>query len=159
MLHGTADDFGWLMASLGGGAIVGALTLAFAVRGRPPVALPLLAGLIVSVSTVTLAFASGFTMAAATLVAAGFSQIVFQATCNTILQLTAPDALRGRVMSLYALVFAGATPFGALAVGWMAETFGTPATCVAGGLGGLLSVGMLFAYRSRLLRGANRPGY
>jgi predicted MFS family arabinose efflux permease len=143
VLHGDAGDFGWLMASLGGGAITGALTLALAVRRRPPLALPVAAGLLASAGTVVLAVAGGFATAAATLFVVGFGQIVFQATCNTILQLTAPDALRGRVMSLYAVVFAGVTPFGALAVGYVAEKLGAPAACAAGGTGGLLSVAVL----------------
>jgi MFS family permease len=140
VLHGSAGDFGWLMASLGGGAIAGALSLALVVRGRPPIMLPVVAGLLASAGMVTLAFASGFAMTAATLVVVGAAQILFQASCNTILQLTAPDALRGRIMSLYALVFAGVTPFGALAVGYVAEWLGTPAACAVGGLGGLLCV-------------------
>ncbi len=152
VLHGTAEDFGWLMGSLGAGAIVGGLTLAFAVRGRPPLALPVAAGLLVSAGTIALAIGGSFRMAAATLMVAGFGQIVFQATCNTVLQLTAPDALRGRIMSLYAMVFAGATPFGALAIGYVAETFGTPAACAAGGAGGLLSVALLTIYRARSSR-------
>ena len=142
MLHGGADVFGWLMASLGGGAIVGGLTLALVVRGRPPIALPVAAGLLVSAGT--------FALASATLVVMGVAQITFQATCNTLLQLTAPDNLRGRVMSLYAVVFAGVTPFGALAIGWVAEAFGTPAACALGGAGGLLSVALLtILWRSR----------
>src|SRR6266540_1766495 len=116
VLHGGAGDFGWLMACLGGGAIAGALTLALA---------------------------GNFAMAAATLVVVGFAQITFQATCNTILQLTTPDALRGRIMSLYAVVFAGVTPFGALTVGYVAEKLGTPAACAVSGAGGLLSVAIL----------------
>jgi len=143
VLHGSADDFGWLMASLGGGAIAGGLALALLVRGRPPIALPAAAGLLVSAGTLALAFASSFAMASATLVVMGVAQITFQATCNTLLQLTAPDALRGRVMSLYAVVFAGVTPFGALMIGYVAETLGTPAACAVGGAGGLLSVAAL----------------
>lgn len=143
VLHGGAAEFGWLMASLGGGAVVGALTLAFVVRGRPPVALPLIAGAVVSAFTIVLSVAGTFATAAVMLVVIGFSQIVFQASCNTVLQLTAPDALRGRIMSLYALVFAGMTPFGAIAVGSVAETLGTPAACALGGTCGLLSVGVL----------------
>jgi MFS family permease len=151
VLHGSAGDFGWLMASLGGGAIAGALGLAVVIRGRPPIALPVTAGLLASAGTVTLAFTSGFAMASATLVVIGVAQIVFQATCNTILQLTAPDALRGRVMSLYAVVFAGVTPFGALTIGYVAEALGTPAACLVGGAGGLVSVATLTVlWRSRL---------
>lgn len=143
VLHGGAGEFGWLMASLGGGAIMGGLTLALLVSGRPPIALPVAAGLLASAGTFTLAFASSFAMASATLVVMGVAQITFQATCNTLLQLTAPDALRGRVMSLYAVVFAGVTPFGALTIGYVAEAFGTPAACALGGAGGLVSVAML----------------
>lgn len=143
MLHGTADDFGWLMASLGGGAIAGGLTLALVVRGHPPIALPVGAGLLVSAGTFALGFAPSFALASATLVVMGVAQITFQATCNTLLQVTAPDHLRGRVMSLYAVVFAGVTPFGAFAIGWVAEAFGTPAACIMGGAGGLVSVTIL----------------
>ena len=143
MLAGGAEEFGWLMACLGGGAIAGALTLALAARGKPPMMLPVAAGLIASAGTLTLALAGGFAMAAVTLVVIGFAQITFQATCNTVLQLTAPEALRGRIMSLYAVVFAGVTPFGALTVGYMAEQLGTPAACAVGGVGGLLSVAIL----------------
>jgi len=150
MLHGGADQFGWLMASLGSGAVVGGLALALLVRGRPPIVLPVAAGLLVSAGTFALAFAPNFAVASATLVVMGVAQITFQATCNTLLQLTAPDHLRGRVMSLYAVVFAGVTPFGALAVGWIAEAFGTPAACALGGAGGLLSVAALTVlWRSR----------
>ena len=143
MLHGGADVFGWLMASLGGGAIVGGLTLAMMVHGRPPITLPVAAGLLVSLGTFALGFAPSFAIASATLVVMGVAQITFQATCNTLLQLTAPDALRGRVMSLYAVVFAGVTPFGALAIGWVAEALGTPTACALGGAGGLVSVAAL----------------
>jgi MFS family permease len=143
MLGGNADMFGWLMASLGGGAIVGGLTLAMVVHGRPPIALPVAAGLAVSAGTLALGFAPSFALASTTLVLMGVSQITFQATCNTLLQLTAPDNLRGRVMSLYAVVFAGVTPFGALVVGWVAEALGTPTACVLGGAGGLVSVTLL----------------
>src|SRR5262245_53706485 len=111
VLHGGAGEFGWLMACLGGGAIAGARAMALLLEGRPPMMLPIGAGLVTSLGMGTLAFAPGFAVTAATLVVVGVGQIVFQASCNTILQLTAPDALRGRVMSLYALVFAGINPF------------------------------------------------
>jgi predicted MFS family arabinose efflux permease len=131
------------MASLGGGAIVGGLALALLVHGRPPIALPIGAGLLVSAGTFALAFAPSFATASATLMVMGAAQITFQATCNTLLQITAPDHLRGRVMSLYAVVFAGVTPFGAFVIGWIAEGLGTPAACAVGGIGGLVSVVLL----------------
>ena len=143
VLHAGAEDFGWLMGSLGAGAIVGALTLAILVQGRPPISLPITAGLVVSTGTLALAAVGRFQVAVALLVVIGFSQIVFQATCNTMLQITAPDALRGRIMSLYAFVFAGITPFGSLVIGLIAEKLGTPAACAVGGSAGMLSVALL----------------
>jgi MFS family permease len=143
VLHGGAEDFGWLMASLGAGAIAGALTLALLVRGRPPLSLSITAALVVSAGTLGLAIVGRFTVAAALLVVIGFAQIVFQATCNTMLQITTPDALRGRVMSLYAFTFAGVTPFGSIVVGMIAERFGASAACAFGGGFGFLSVAVL----------------
>jgi MFS family permease len=143
VLHAGASEFGWLMASLGAGAIVGALSLASMIQGRPPVSLPIAAGVVVSAGSLVLATVGRFPTAVVVLFVIGFAQIVFQASCNTMLQVTVPDALRGRIMSLYALVFAGATPLGSLAVGVIAEHLGTPAACALGGAGGLVSVAVL----------------
>jgi MFS-type transporter involved in bile tolerance (Atg22 family) len=105
-----------------------------------------------------LAAVGGFTVAAVLLVGIGFSQIVFQATCNTMLQITTPDALRGRVMSLYAFTFAGVTPFGSIVVGMIAERFGTSAACTFGGSVGFLSVALLtILWRPRSV-GSSPPG-
>lgn len=145
ILNAGAQDFGWLMASLGAGAIMGALTLALLVTGRPPISLPITAAFVASAGTIGLATVGGFPIASGILVVIGFAQITFQATCNTILQITAPDALRGRVMSLYAVVFAGITPFGSLVIGSIAEKFGTRTACTFGGAGGLLAVALLTA--------------
>lgn len=56
------------------------------------------------------------------------------------MQLAVPDELRGRVMGLYALVFAGMTPFGALIMGTVAEHWGVSRACAVGGSVGLLLI-------------------
>ena len=48
------------------------------------------------------------------------------ATANTTIQLTVPDELRGRVMSVYTTVFAGSTPIGGLLAGTLASHYGVP---------------------------------
>jgi predicted MFS family arabinose efflux permease len=68
-------------------------------------------------------------------------QIVFQNACNTIVQVTVPDELRGRVMGVYMMVFAGATPVGSSLIGSVAEGAGVPAACAVGG--GLALLGVL----------------
>jgi MFS family permease len=74
------------------------------------------------------------------LVALGFAQIVFMTSCNSTVQIAVPDELRGRVMGLYALVFAGMTPVGALFVGTVAEHWGVSRACAVGGGTGLVLV-------------------
>ncbi len=151
VLHAGAEEFGWLMAALGAGAIVGALALAVFVRVRPPLALILTAAFVLSAGTATIGILGRFGLTVVVLVVVGFSQITFQAGCNTMLQITAPDALRGRIMSLYTFVFVGVTPIGSLMVGSLAEHLGTPAACAIGGVGGLVSVAVLSAlWRPRM---------
>jgi hypothetical protein len=55
------------------------------------------------------------------------------ATANTLVQLTVPDHLRGRVMSVYTTVFAGSTPIGGLITGAVASGFGAATAIVLGG--------------------------
>ena len=90
-----------------------------------------------------LATARQFTVAMVVLAVLGCFQIIFSTGCNTALQLITPDALRGRVMGLYAMAFAGMTPFGSLLIGTIAEHLGVRAACALGGAMGLLAVGAL----------------
>jgi len=85
----------------------------------------------------------------ALLVLLGAASIVFSASANTRLQLTTPPELRGRVMSLYFLLFAGTTPIGGFLVGVLATRMGVGATTVLFGAICLLGVAgaSLFARR------------
>ncbi len=145
VLHQDADGFGFLMSALGGGALAGALALAALGRGRPPLMALFVPAAAMAVATAALAAVRQFAVAVPVLVIVGFAQIVFLGTSNTILQVTAPDALRGRVMSLYALVFAGVTPIGSLFFGALSEAVGVPFACLTGGGLGLATVLALLA--------------
>jgi MFS family permease len=99
-----------------------------------------------------------FGLAAAVLMAMGFAQIVFMTSCNTTVQITVPDELRGRIMGLYALVFAGMTPIGSLLMGSIAERWGVGVACMVGGTMGLLLVsGLTLVWRQRRV-GPSPPG-
>jgi MFS family permease len=143
VLHQGAHGFGLLMASLGVGAVGGALAVALLGRGRPPLRVVVVAATILSAATLSLVAAQHFWVTAVVLVVAGFSQIIFLTGCNTTVQITVPDELRGRVMGLYALVFAGMTPIGAFLMGVVAERWGAPVACAVGGGTGLLLIGAL----------------
>jgi MFS family permease len=160
VLREEAEGFGLLMSSLGAGAIVGAVGVAVLRRGRPP--LSLLAGTSAALcaGVALLALPRHFAVTAALLAVLGCLQIVFSTGCNTALQLLAPDGLRGRVMGLYAMAFAGMTPFGSLLIGTLAEHLGVGAACALGGATGLLAVGtlVLVARRAGRLAVAGPPG-
>ena len=100
-------------------------------------------GALLCAGAIVLATARQFTVAMVVLAVLGCFQIIFSTGCNTALQLIAPDALRGRVMGLYAMAFAGVTPFGSLLIGTIAEHLGVRAACALGGAAGLLAVSAL----------------
>jgi MFS family permease len=135
-----AHGFGLLMAAFGAGALVGAMTLAFSTRTRPRISFILGAAIVFATTTAVMAPVRAFGVAAALLFVLGLFGIAFMASCNTLLQVSTPDELRGRAMSLYTLAFAGTTPFGALLAGTVAEHWGVPAAFLAGGGAGLAAV-------------------
>jgi MFS family permease len=141
VLHEGVHVFGLLMAALGAGAVVGAVAAAALGYGRPPLAAVVVPGLGVAIGILTLAFVRHVALAAGVLFVVGIMQIIFQNGCNTIVQVTVPDELRGRVMGVYMMVFAGATPVGASLIGTVAEGVGVPAACLVGG--GLALLGVL----------------
>ncbi len=146
MLHQEAQGFGLLMSSMGAGALAGAVALAFLGRQRPTLAIFTGAGAVLCTATLLVAGVQQFLPAAAMLAVMGFSQIIFSASANTILQVTTPDELRGRIMSLFALVFAGSTPIGSFFIGLITENLGAPAGFLSAGGLGLLSVVMIAAW-------------
>ena len=150
VLHQGVHEFGLLMASLGAGAVVGAIAVAVVSYGQPPLASVVVPGVGVAVAILTLGFVRYFALAAVILFLVGVMQIIFQNSCNTIVQVTVPDELRGRVMGVYMMVFAGATPAGATLIGTVAEGAGVPAACFVGGSLALLGVAFQLALWRRL---------
>lgn len=122
-LKAGPHTLGILFACFGLGALAGALITASTERPRWRRSLAGLGGL--GVGLVALAFFQTVWAAGALLALVGISFSVWSATGQTMLQLTAPDALRGRVVSLYLLVFAGLSPIGSLLSGWLAAVGGT----------------------------------
>ncbi len=74
-----------------------------------------------------------FPLTALILTGLGAATIVFAATANTSLQLAVPDELRGRVMSVYTLVFLGSTPIGSLYIGSIAKAWSVPVAVSSAG--------------------------
>jgi MFS family permease len=87
------------------------------------------------------------------LVPTGFAVITFTSTALSTVQIGAGEAMRGRVLSLYALVFIGGTPFGAPLIGWLGQHVGPRSSLVVGGLG---SLAMVLAAGALLFRDSGR---
>jgi len=129
-----AGGYGVLLSAVGVGAVVGALSLAAfgnqLRRGR----LLYAALFTFAAALLALAFAGTLQVAVAVLLVAGLAMIVNNALTNGLLQTISPDALRGRVMSAYSLVFIGMSPIGSLLAGATARSVGVAQTLAAGAL-------------------------
>jgi MFS family permease len=81
--------------------------------------------------------------------------LIQMASSNTLIQTMVPDALRGRVMSVYSMMFMGMAPFGALSAGAIAHRIGAPRTVALGGALCILG-SMVFGLKWPALRGEVR---
>ncbi len=133
VLHGGARGLGMLMSASGCGALAGALMLASrqGVRGLVGWVATAAAGF--GVCLLLFALSRNFWLSLFILVLTGFSMIVQMASSNTMVQTLVPDELRGRVMSIYSMMFLGMAPFGSLFAGFLAQRIGAPATVACGG--------------------------
>jgi MFS family permease len=147
VLHAGALGLGILTSALGVGSLIAALGVASARRTSHAVLLG--AAALFSVVLLLVGLSPWLPLTLALLVLLGAASIVFSASANTRLQLTAPAELRGRVMSLYFLLFAGTTPIGGFLVGVLATRMGVGPTTVLFGAICLLGVAgaSLFARR------------
>jgi MFS family permease len=153
-LHTGPEVFGILSAFFGGGALVGALLSASLGRASWKALVAGTAGF--SLSLLALAPLSSVWPCAILLFVTGVCFTLWTSNANSILQLRAPDHLRGRVVSLYLWAFAGLAPIGGLLAGWLCEVGGTQLSFAVAGATGL-AMAALAARRvaPAVLHGAN----
>ena len=145
ILHGGARGLGILMGATGVGALLGALTLATrtGVYGLGRWITYACAGF--GVSLVAFGLSRNFLLSTALLVPVGFCMMLQMSSSNTLIQAMVPDQLRGRVMSVYSMMFMGMAPIGALLGGASADRLGAPVTVSMGAIaavGGAAIFGM-----------------
>lgn len=150
VLHVGSVGFGVMTAVLGVGSLLAALAIAYT-RRAGEIQILVAAGMF-SVLFMLIGLSPWYALTLPLLVVLGFAAITFSASANTRLQLLAPGHLRGRIMSLYVLVFAGTTPIGAFLLGNAAEKMGVQKAVVLFGLLSALGVVVGGAYRARHMR-------
>lgn len=139
--------FGLLTSAMGVGSLISALILAALGQASSRVLLAAASAFVLIFAM--LALSPWFWLTAGLLVVLGIAAVAFSTTINTSLQLTVPDYLRGRVMSIFFLLFAGSTPVGGWLTGTFAEIIGVRTTL--GIEAGICAVGVGVAYAYRLL--------
>jgi MFS family permease len=141
-------SYGALSVAMGVGALAGSLFMAS--RARPSRHLLIGAAFAFGVVTVGMALAPGYYAGLALIVPIGVTAVLFFSTVNALLQINAADAMRGRVMSLWSIVFLGATPIGGLITGFIASGLGVRWAVGVGGIATLVTAACaLAALRSR----------
>lgn len=146
-----AKGFGFLMTCSGVGALAGGLTLAgIGNRMERKNKLFFAGALAFSVMIILFSASRIFYLSCLLLIASGFSMMIQSSTSNTIVQITTPDELRGRVMSIYVLAFMGLSPLGSLQAGAIAQFFGAPFAIALGATIFGLFVFFMFKYTPHL---------
>jgi MFS family permease len=145
ILHVGPQRFGLLTSSMGLGSLAAALILATV--GRLSLRTLLVACSLFAAIFAGVALSEWYWVTAGLLVLLGMASIVFTTTINTSLQIIVPDELRGRVMSIYFLLFAGSTPLGGYLTGLLAEYVGVPEALVIEALLCALGISAALAFR------------
>jgi MFS family permease len=133
VLHGNARTLGALMTATGVGALGGALLLASRTKVQGLGRWITIACGCVGVSLIFFSLSRWQVLSTILLVPVGFSMMTYMASSNTLIQSMVPDRLRGRVMAVYAMMFMGMAPLGALLAGFSADHVGAPWTVAVGG--------------------------
>jgi MFS family permease len=133
VLFGGPAAYGILMSAAGMGALSGAIALASKrdVRGLGG----WVARAAIGFGSLLAVFSLSRSMwlSVLLLLPIGFTMMLQISSSNTLIQTMVPDALRGRVMSVYSMMFMGMAPLGALLAGWSADRIGAPRTVLIGG--------------------------
>ncbi|GLV55708.1 MFS transporter [Dictyobacter sp. S3.2.2.5] len=139
VLHGGPESFGFLSAAMGIGALLASLWLAWN-NEQPTIRRVLISTLIFAVLEILFALSGWYAVSLVLIAGVGGLEIDFAAQSMTALQTTAPDHLRGRVMSVQILFFDGSLPLGYLLMGWLSGLFGPQAAMFIGAVFCLLVI-------------------
>jgi MFS family permease len=138
-----AAGYGALFAIMGAGSLIGSLSLAFLGSRRPLWRLILGGGAVFVILELALGLSRSPLVAYPLMVVLGLSSMLMVNTINVTIQNSVTNELRGRVMSLYVMVFAGSAPFGGFFAGTVAQLWGPPAGFLVGGAIASVVVGLV----------------
>ncbi|MCO1601911.1 MFS transporter [Desulfosporosinus nitroreducens] len=143
VLHQGEYVYGFLMSALGAGSFLGALMVSLNSKSGPKANVLIGSAVVVSINLILISVTKMYYYTGVLLIITGIFNIWFSTTANSILQINAKDEYRGRVMSVYSLVFAGASPIGNMFAGFAADRFGAHTAFWLTGALTLISIALL----------------
>jgi MFS family permease len=149
-----AGGYGALVSGVGIGAAAAALGMAALGARARTARLAIGSSVLFGSALAAAALAPGFWSALVLFTLTGCLMALNGIAANTMLQLQAPDQLRGRVMGFYSFTVLGMAPFGSLQAGWISEHFGVRASLV---VGGIVCAGAALVIGARLYRSEPLP--
>ena len=151
VFHEGADTYSRLMAFSGAGSVVGALFVAWLGKFKRMGLTALLVQAAYGLLIVVFAMSRTLWVSSILLFLTGAALMVVFSTVTSLIQLTAPNEMRGRVMSIYMLAFRGGMPLGSLVSGYLATWLGAPTVIAVNGVL-LVAVALYFLLRSHGVR-------
>lgn len=139
VFHRGATGLGYLMAASGVGALTAALGIAYRGNIGDKTKFMSFACLCFSVALLTFSISESYLFSLIIITVGGWGMVSYLAAANTFIQVSVPDELRGRVMSVYSFVFLGLVPVGNAIMGVTADILGTRNAVAAGGVICILS--------------------
>ena len=158
IFHEDVGGYSRMMAFSGGGAIVGAIIVAWLGRFKHMGLTALLVQIVVGAAIVVFSQSRVMWLSQILLLVAGATLIMSMSLVTSLVQLIAPNDMRGRVMSIYMVAFRGGMPLGSLVSGKVADVTSAPVALAIDGVL-LVLVGLYFLVRSHGVRdveGASR---
>jgi MFS family permease len=149
---GGVEGYSALLSSSGAGAVVGAMVVAWLGRFRHMGLTTLLVQAGYGVLIVLLALSRTLYLSYALLFMSGFAMMIVVSCLMSLVQLIAPNEMRGRVMSIYLVAFRGGMPLGSLVSGYVASISSAPTALAINGIA-LVAASMFFLLKTREIRG------
>ena len=126
VFHAGPKGLGFLVGASGIGALTAALLIAARRDIKDKTRFMSFAALTFAATLFLFSLSSIFWLSLLVIMTAGWGMVSYLAVANSFIQITVPDELRGRVMSIYSLVFLGTVPIGNAIMGLAADYLGTP---------------------------------
>ncbi len=152
ILHVGSIGYGWLAASQSIGSVVAAFVMSQKKQILGQGKLLLWAVVAFGGATILFGLSRTYFLTMAALILIGTADTISTVLRNTIRQLQTPDNLRGRMVSINQIFFAGGPQLGEVEAGVVAQAFGTPAAIITGGIGCIISVAAVAARWPQLRR-------